>query len=470
MSFDEAVTKPAAGFAAENSSAEVSSIPARRYSAVIVCDLLRMIEAAIVGLVAWRTLSLPHLVPLVTSRYAAIVALGIALLSLLGIAFTKNSPVDNFASRLSLLPSALMVGAFAAIAAWIGGATPAYILLCAASLFACVYVAKIPTALLKSYLCHRGMLSRLVALVGDDPAARHAGATLLMKRQDIRIVHFGTSANFTEIQALVRDGKLDEVVLCGPVDPATVDAMIGLAVTLVRIFPEDCNRDAVSGPNYCRYGSWGAPTAILSLAPLRDWRAIYKRMIDIFGSLAAIILLAPVFLACAIAIKLDSPGPILFMQERAGFRNQRFRMFKFRSMRNDMADKSGAQLTQRNDSRVTKVGNFLRRTSADELPQLFNVLLGDMSMVGPRPHPLMAKAGARLYEDLIPDFYARYRMKPGITGLAQISGYRGNTETEEHLISRFRADQLYVSDWTPLKDVTILFRTVIHLFEGTNAF
>jgi lipopolysaccharide/colanic/teichoic acid biosynthesis glycosyltransferase len=134
------------------------------------------------------------------------------------------------------------------------------------------------------------------------------------------------------------------------------------------------------------------------------------------------------------------------------------------------ADLTGSQLTLRNDPRVTRIGALLRRSSLDELPQLFNVLKGDMSLVGPRPHPKGAKAGRTLYDDLIPNFYSRYRMKPGITGLAQISGLRGNTETEQHLIDRFGRDLQYAAEWTPFLDIAIMFRTISHLFKGTNAF
>jgi exopolysaccharide biosynthesis polyprenyl glycosylphosphotransferase len=476
MSFEEVISKPPS-LAAEisNTPAEIGAptihaIPAWRGSAVVVCDLLRLFEALIVGSIAWSVVSFPNVVPATSGNFSIITGTGAAGLSLLGAAFTETSRVDGFASRTMLFPSALMVSAFVTLAAWLGGANHDYIALCATGLFASVYVAKIPTALFKSYLDARGVLCRLVAVVGETAQACQAAASALTQREDVRVVRCGPSDDFVALQSLARDGKLNEIVLAGPNPASAVDALAGLPVTLVRIFPEEARYGAVSGPTYCRYGRWGAPAAIISNAPLTGWAAVCKRLIDVAGALTAIILFSPILLVCMIAIKLDSPGPIFFMQERVGFRNQRFRMFKFRSMRNDMADKSGAQLTQRNDPRVTRVGNFLRRSSADELPQLFNVLLGDMSLVGPRPHPLSAKAGNRLYEELIPNFYARYRMKPGITGLAQISGYRGNTETEQHLIDRFRSDQLYVSQWTPLMDIVILFRTIAHLFEGTNAF
>lgn len=480
MSFDEAISKPPPSFAAgldapraiaDSGLSVTTSVPSRRASAVVVCDLLRLCEATAVGLVAWTVVSFPQTVPLADTNFAIMVGLGAAITSLLGAAFNAASRVDGFASRTLLFPGALMTGAFTALAAWMGGADIAYIALCAIGLFAGVYVAKIPTAMLKLGLDAAGTLSRLVAVVGEDASACMAARKALAEREDIHVVHCGPSGDFPILQALARNGTLDEIVLTGPVPQPAVDVMVGLAVTLVRVFPEDVRRDAVAGPIYDRYGGrWGMPAALISKAPLTGWAAACKRVIDVAGSGLAIILFSPVLLACAIAIKLDSPGPVFFLQERVGFRGRKFQMFKFRSMRNDMADKTGARLTARNDPRVTRVGGFLRRSSADELPQLFNVLMGDMSLVGPRPHPLSAKAGGRLYDELIPNFYARYRMKPGITGLAQISGFRGNTETERHLIDRFASDQLYAARWTPLTDIVILFRTVGHLINAKNAF
>jgi lipopolysaccharide/colanic/teichoic acid biosynthesis glycosyltransferase len=218
------------------------------------------------------------------------------------------------------------------------------------------------------------------------------------------------------------------------------------------------------------FGSWDAPASVIATPPLQGWNAAVKRSMDIAGSLMALLLFGPVIVIVGILIRLESAGPALFVQERVGFRNKTFRMYKLRSMRSEMADKNGAQLTLRDDPRVTRIGAFIRRTSIDELPQLFNVLLGDMSLVGPRPHPKAAKAGTVLYDDLIPNFYSRYRMKPGITGLAQVNGLRGNTETEQHLIDRFGSDLQYAAEWTPLLDVAIILRTAVHVFTSTNAY
>ena len=201
------------------------------------------------------------------------------------------------------------------------------------------------------------------------------------------------------------------------------------------------------------------PTIVVAGGPLSFRDRIIKRIFDVLVSTLAIILLSPVLLATAIAVKASSPGPVFFRQSRLGRDARPFRIFKFRSMRNDMADLSADQLTQREDPRVTRVGAFIRRTSIDELPQLFNVLLGDMSMVGPRPHAAGAKAADSLYWEVDQRYWARHCIKPGITGLAQIRGHRGNTEAHEDLILRLQSDLEYVTDWSVWRDIKIMVAT-----------
>ncbi len=201
------------------------------------------------------------------------------------------------------------------------------------------------------------------------------------------------------------------------------------------------------------------PTIVVAGGPLSFRDRIIKRIFDVLVSTLAIILLSPVLLATAIAVKTSSPGPVFFRQSRLGRDARPFRIFKFRSMRNDMADLSADQLTQRHDPRVTRVGAFIRRTSIDELPQLFNVLLGDMSMVGPRPHAAGAKAADSLYWEVDQRYWARHCIKPGITGLAQIRGHRGNTEAHEDLILRLQSDLEYVTDWSVWRDIKIMVAT-----------
>ncbi|MBB2493535.1 exopolysaccharide biosynthesis polyprenyl glycosylphosphotransferase [Aquipseudomonas ullengensis] len=198
---------------------------------------------------------------------------------------------------------------------------------------------------------------------------------------------------------------------------------------------------------------------------------LLKRLFDIGFSACALLAFLPFGLLIATAIKLESPGPVLFRQQRYGLRNQLFGIYKFRSM---SFDPDGAnkeiRLTARGDSRVTRVGDFLRRSSLDEFPQFLNVLLGHMSVVGPRPHPPGVKAGDRIYEAVVVDFVERYKVRPGITGWAQVNGLRGNTFTEEHLTERFSYDIQYIQNWSVELDLWIVTKTVLGGFGGKNAF
>lgn len=194
-----------------------------------------------------------------------------------------------------------------------------------------------------------------------------------------------------------------------------------------------------------------------------------KRALDLAFASAALIVLSPVMLAVAIAIRLESRGPILFRQDRIGRDNRIFKIFKFRSMYANICDGSGSGGTPRNDTRVTRVGEIIRRTSIDELPQLINILRGEMSLVGPRPHPLGAKAADLLFWEVDPRYRHRHSIKPGLTGLAQIRGFRGNTERVEDLTNRLQADLEYALGWSLWRDLQIIGRTVQVLFHK-NAF
>jgi len=198
----------------------------------------------------------------------------------------------------------------------------------------------------------------------------------------------------------------------------------------------------------------------VSTGPLDLRSRVIKRVFDLCLGLAALVLLAPLLILTAVAIKLDSPGPVFFRQIRMGRGNRLFYVFKFRSMRDDLADAAGTRSASRDDDRITRVGCFIRATSIDELPQLFNVLRGDMSLVGPRPHALGSKAGENLFWQVDVRYWLRHTTKPGITGLAQIRGYRGATDTTDHLRDRLRCDLEYVRNWSVIRDITILLATL----------
>jgi polysaccharide biosynthesis protein PslA len=201
-------------------------------------------------------------------------------------------------------------------------------------------------------------------------------------------------------------------------------------------------------------------TLILSRGPLSLSSRIQKRTFDLIVAIPLIIFLLPLFGAVAACIKLESRGPVFFRQIRVGQGNRQFRIFKFRSMRQEASDHDGKRSTGRDDDRITRVGSFIRRTSIDELPQLFNVLLGDMSLVGPRPHALGSLAGQSLFWEVTDRYWLRHALKPGMTGLAQIRGFRGSTDRAEDLTQRLRCDLEYLGSWSIFSDVMICLKTI----------
>ncbi len=204
--------------------------------------------------------------------------------------------------------------------------------------------------------------------------------------------------------------------------------------------------------------------------PIADWDTIAKRAFDIFFASLSLVALSLIMLITALLIKLDSPGPVIFRQKRYGFNNELIDVFKFRSMYHNMTDANASKLVTKGDPRVTKIGRIIRKTSIDELPQLMNVLMGQLSLVGPRPHALSAKAEDRLYENVVDGYFARHKVKPGVTGWAQIKGWRGETDTEDKIQKRVECDIYYIENWSVFLDLYILFKTPFCLLETENAY
>ncbi|MBB4102760.1 undecaprenyl-phosphate glucose phosphotransferase [Allorhizobium borbori] len=204
--------------------------------------------------------------------------------------------------------------------------------------------------------------------------------------------------------------------------------------------------------------------------PIRDWDSVAKRVFDIFFSVVALMLLWPIFIGTAIAIKKNSKGPVFFMQKRHGFNNEVINVFKFRSMYTDLCDPTAKQAVTKGDPRVTPVGRFIRKTSIDELPQLFNVLRGELSLVGPRPHAISAQSGDLKFADVAEGYFARHRVKPGVTGWAQINGWRGEVDNSDKIRFRTAFDLYYIENWSLLFDLKILFLTPIRLLKTENAY
>jgi Undecaprenyl-phosphate glucose phosphotransferase len=205
--------------------------------------------------------------------------------------------------------------------------------------------------------------------------------------------------------------------------------------------------------------------------PMSDWSVALKSIEDRLLAGLGLIVLSPLLALIALAVKLDTRGPVLFKQVRYGFNNEQIEVYKFRSMYVDQLDSGGAKMVTRNDARVTRVGRIIRKLSLDELPQLFNVAFkGDLSLVGPRPHALQSKAGNRLYDDVVEGYFARHRVRPGITGWAQVNGWRGETDTAEKLEQRVAHDLYYIENWSMLFDLRILIMTPLALLTAKNAY
>ncbi|HEX2942372.1 MAG TPA: exopolysaccharide biosynthesis polyprenyl glycosylphosphotransferase [Rhodopila sp.] len=204
--------------------------------------------------------------------------------------------------------------------------------------------------------------------------------------------------------------------------------------------------------------------------PIDGWRGFVKRAEDVVLSAGLLLFISPVMLAIAAAVKLTSKGPVFFKQRRLGYNNRVIEVLKFRSMYTHLADADATLQAFRGDKRVTKVGAWLRRTSLDELPQLLNVLKGDMSLVGPRPHALATTAGGMALEEAVPVYASRHRVKPGITGWAQVHGFRGALDSVDKIVHRVNHDLYYIENWSLALDLKILWRTARLVFADDNAF
>jgi Undecaprenyl-phosphate glucose phosphotransferase len=283
----------------------------------------------------------------------------------------------------------------------------------------------------------------------------------------------GTYPVLGNIDDLIEFGqtlRLDDIIVALP---WTDEARIGRILAASRVLAANIHL----GPDLAGHTFAGRPHAkrgglfVITIAakPLQGWLSIAKMIEDKLVAFAGLVLLSPILLASAIAVKLESPGPILFRQKRFGFNNALFDVYKFRTMHHVVRDQHAEELAHRNDARVTRVGRFLRRFSIDELPQLINVLEGTMSIVGPRPHAVKAKAGGKLYTALA-NYAERHRIKPGITGWAQINGWRGETDTQEKLAGRINCDMFYIEHCSIAFDLRIILLTCFKVFSSENAY
>ena len=277
--------------------------------------------------------------------------------------------------------------------------------------------------------------------------------------------------NFEQLSAFCRNAGVELLIVTVPT--AAEDRLLQI---LKRLFTlqVDIRISALSsklrlnGRAYTHIGD--VPMLAALDRPLTDWNRAIKNVEDRVLSALLFVLAAPVMALVALAVRLDSKGPILFKQRRFGFNNELIEVYKFRSMYVEQSDATASKLVTKDDPRVTPVGRIIRKTSLDELPQLINVLKGEMSLVGPRPHATQAKAEADLYQSVVSGYYARHRMKPGVTGWAQVNGWRGETDTHEKIQRRVELDLAYIDRWSVPFDLYILALTPFALLSTKNAY
>lgn len=315
-----------------------------------------------------------------------------------------------------------------------------------------------------------------IAVVGpQDAAERLARRIEDTSRGDVRICGIfrflgddGAAEgepNVEDLANLARHARIDEIVVAIAYPEAQkLERALGTLGTL----PADVRLCLGLGREAAAQDApMVMPTALLFRRPLSGWRIVMKRAMDVALTVALIVALAPLMLMIAALVKLDSPGPALFRQRRFGFNRQPITVCKFRTMHCAAAADPAVPQARRDDPRVTRLGRFLRRSSLDELPQLFNVLAGTMSLVGPRPHAIVHD---EQYAALIDRYLARHRVLPGITGWAQVNGLRGETDTLDKMKRRIEHDLFYIDHWSPLLDLRILALTLRIGFRDPNAY
>jgi exopolysaccharide biosynthesis polyprenyl glycosylphosphotransferase len=310
----------------------------------------------------------------------------------------------------------------------------------------------------------KGIVTRNLLIVEDDAPHGYAHCDILRANDIDLFPNLDDPTRVANISSVV--APYDKVYLSAAEARREpwITALKATGISVELVVPIEAIYGAVD------LGQLGqSDTLILSRGPLSLSSRIKKRAFDLVLTIPTLILIAPLLIAVAVAIRLDSKGPALFAQNRIGLGNQTFKIFKFRSMRLEQSDADGVTSTQRGDERITRVGRFIRATSIDELPQLFNVLIGNMSLVGPRPHAFASTAEDRLFWQISQRYWMRHASKPGITGLAQIRGFRGSTERAEDLEARLRSDLEYLQTWSFWRDLVILFATV-RVIRHDNAF
>ncbi|PIL17175.1 hypothetical protein P775_24940 [Puniceibacterium antarcticum] len=347
-----------------------------------------------------------------------------------------------------------------------------------------IYV--LPTRLIAAYVmkwvAEAGLVSRHAVIAGNSAETTSLIRGLAQRKtniirpygifddddtspdQNLGIPKIGT---FKDLISFVRIAKVDMIIIALPLRE---EARINWLLEELKVLPVEVRLSAYTQD----YNFSGAHRDRLLSALRQSFaprRRLTKRIFDLFFASTALLILWPVLLIAAIAVRLETPGPVIFRQLRHGYNDGVIEVFKFRSMYAEMSDPQGRDVVTRGDPRVTRVGRFLRRTSIDELPQLFNVLRGNLSLVGPRPHALNAQSSKHEpFSQLVQGYSARHRLPPGITGWAQINGWRGEIDQASKLTARLDHDLFYIENWSVWLDLKILLLTPVSLVTTKSAY
>ena len=462
---------------------------------VFLSALLFVIDLLVVMLAAWATLPFSQVIPLDFTTLFAIVSLGAVLMG----AMVRVFGGYRF-RRMRALPLLLAIGFLALgstfvilravlIYSGLDGAqvdtwlTP-WVLLASTALML-IRVAlwyRINTLMRIGRLEHRFVLvgggASLLPLITEIDRERGKGRRMcgfFDERSDRRsptiVSGYHKMGEVDDLVEFARWAKIDTVVVA---IPNASEERIQYLLTRLFVLPVDIRvLEGADVPNYSRKRlSNIGPFKLIEIykRPFSGVSAIQKRIFDIVFASLAIVMLFPVMVVIAGLIKLESRGPILFMQRRHGFNNKPIQVLKFRSMYDDQCDPTAVKAVRRGDARVTRIGRFIRRASIDELPQFFNVLRGDLSLVGPRPHALAARTGDIIYDDVTQAYSARHKVKPGITGWAQINGWRGEMNSSEKIRARVEHDLYYIEHWSLWLDFKIMLLTPWSLVSTKNAY
>lgn len=467
------------------SVAESFSHPRLSPSAIITT--VRLADAALLAVAALLAQIVTQQPDAGGLRTVGMISLGMALAIVLGTSLARGYRlrvlsrfVDGWLPPVAVASAVALCAAF--IALW-GAVSPSVALAIVAAQASALAIQRVPVSRFVAWaLSSRATERRAVIVGGGGNAERLIKGLEAQPDNDIRIValfddrgdhrspqmiggcrKLGTIA---ELIAFARIAEIDMVIVTLPL---SAEQRILSLLKAIWVLPVDIRLSAYSSD----YSFARRDSALIGVVdtPHAGVRRSLKRGFDMLVACIALSVLSPVMLLTVLAIKLDSPGPVLFVQKRHGFNNRPVDVWKFRSMHHAQADPLARSIVTRGDPRVTRVGRFIRKTSIDELPQLFNVLMGDLSLVGPRPHAVHAQSSRQqLFTEIVEGYSGRHKVLPGITGWAQISGWRGEVDDPEKLRRRFEHDLFYIENWSLWLDLKILLLTPLRLLDTRNAY